>query len=218
MGASCPYKCGPLPRPRKVSPLDEFIEGWSSHPKTRRFDRFRAKCCFRLAGDFFQEFRNDRIKSGKLAAFITAVGNLLVIIFTDPIQGEIALRAADIPSQDHLLLPGFASIVPAGFSRGESPGCEGPDSSSAAAASSTRNSFTPLSRGWTCCAGYGGSAFPSSTARRVSAFSRPTTRKTTRSAASSTGIVSVMRRALSFTTIGVVTHRDVWRVTRSEER
>ena len=54
----------------------------------------------------------------------------------------------------------------------------------------------------------------SNTARSISAFSAPTTRNTTRSAASSTGSVKVMRCALSFPTIGVLAHRDVCRVTR----
>src|SRR5258708_36235490 len=79
----------------------------------------------------------------------------------DVVQGEIALGAADVPGQNHLLLPGFARIVPAGFPRCEPAGCGLAGSSKAAAASSTRNKFKPLSRGWACCAGDGGGAlFP----------------------------------------------------------
>src|SRR5258708_30894489 len=87
----------------------------------------------------------------------------------DVVQGEIALGAADVPGQNHLLLPGFARIVPAGFPRCEPAGCGLAGSSKAAAASSTRNSFKPLSRGWTCWAGDGGVPLSSPPTAEVSA-------------------------------------------------
>src|SRR5258708_323920 len=204
---------GSVHSPRQVCRLYAMVDDRACHPQTPSFNPSPLNP-FSDTVNIAQEFRDDRVKGGKLAAFVPAFGNLLIFLSADFVQGEIALGAADIPGEDHLLLPGFARIVPAGFPRCEPADCGLAGSSNAAAASSTRNSFKPLSRGWTCCAGYGGSAFPSSTARSVSAFSAPTTRKTTRSAASSTGKVNVMRRALSFTTIGVLTHREVCRVTR----
>src|ERR1700732_5277525 len=123
-----------------------MVDDRSCYAKACRLDLFRANFS-RSAADFAQKLRDDRIKRGIVGAFVAALRNLFIFLSMDPVQGEIALGAADIRGQDHLLLPGFARTVPAGFPRGGPGECGAGGSSKAAAASSTRNNFTPLSRG-----------------------------------------------------------------------
>src|SRR5437879_3967188 len=111
-------------------------------------------------------------------------------------QSQIALCSSDVAGQDHRLPRGFYpfgsfDFPPGGDARN---GFERASRASRlAAASSTRKMRRP-SGTVTRCAGSGGSVLPSSTVRRMLAFSAPVTRNITLYAAFSTGRVRVMRR------------------------
>src|ERR1035441_8539219 len=134
------FECGTVHNPWQVRRLYLVIDDRPGHAKTCRFDLPRDSL-FRIGRNIAQEFRDHSVKGGKLPAFIPALSNLLIVRPAKLVQGEIALRAADIPGQDHVLLPGFPRVVPAGFPRGEAAGCGVAASSKTPAASSTKNSF-----------------------------------------------------------------------------
>src|ERR1019366_8277043 len=125
-------ECGTVHNPWQVCRLYLVIDDRPGHAKTCRFDLPRDGL-FRLARNIAQEFRDHSVKGGKFPAFIPALGNLLMARPAKLVPGEIALRAADIPGQDHVPLPGFPRVVPAG--------CGVAASSKAPAAWSTKNSF-----------------------------------------------------------------------------
>src|SRR6266849_52772 len=199
LGRELPREPRPVHNPRQIRRFHPVINDGAGYTEACRDDPSSAGL-FQLLRCVGKKIRDDFVKRREQAALITVFGDLRETPIPALVQGEVALGATDVSRQNHERLPGLPRLVLAGLNFGGAgrPGPEG--ASRAAAASSTRKRSRP-SRGWTICAGNGGSVLPPSTARKVSAFSAPTTRKSTRCEALSTGSVKVIRRALSFATI-----------------
>ena len=147
------------------------------------------------------------LKGREFAAFVSVLYNFPIAVPLQFVQRQIAFGAADIPGQDHAPLPGFPRALPAGFPSGAAfAESRGP---AVRRQLIDKEKFRAVVARLNQLRGYGGSGFVRQNRAQDFRLLRPTTRKTTRSAASSTGRVRVMRRALSFTTIGVLTQRDV---------